>query len=93
MQETKTFKQSELVLNVGRVYNTNMLDYSKWKPFVNRLCGDRVYQKEAIENAQSRSKNCRYHTSGRRTARRLSALPAPERGSARSPDGVVLLPR
>ena len=51
MQEVKTFKQSELVLKVNRVYDTNALDLRAWKPFMDRLCGDRTYQKEAIENA------------------------------------------
>lgn len=51
MQELKTFKQSELVLKVNRAYNTNYLDLGAWKPFIDRLCGDRWYQKEAIENA------------------------------------------
>ncbi len=51
MQELKTFKQSELVLKVNRAYNTNNLDLCAWKPFIDRLCGDRWYQKEAIENA------------------------------------------
>lgn len=51
MQEIKTFKQSELVLKINRAYNTNRLDLSAWKPYINRLCGDRVYQKEAIEAA------------------------------------------
>lgn len=50
MVEVKTFKQSELVLKVNRVYNTNFLDLHAWRPFVDRLCGDRTYQKEAIEN-------------------------------------------
>lgn len=51
MQELKTFKQSELVLKVNRAYNTNNLELCAWKPFIDRLCGDRWYQKEAIENA------------------------------------------
>ncbi len=51
MQETKTFKQSELVLKVNRAYDTNSLDLGAWKPFLDRLCGDRTYQKEAIEAA------------------------------------------
>lgn len=51
MQELKTFKQSELVLKVNRAYNTNNLDLCAWKPFIDRLCGNRWYQKEAIENA------------------------------------------
>lgn len=51
MVEVKTFKQSELVLKVSRVYHTGLLDLSAWRPFIDRLCGDRTYQKEAIENA------------------------------------------
>lgn len=51
MVEVKTFRQSELVLKVNRVYNTNKLDLSEWRPFIDRLCGDRVFQKEAIEAA------------------------------------------
>lgn len=51
MQEIKTFKQSDLVLKVSSVYDTNELDYVAWQPFVDKLCGDRIYQKEAIKNA------------------------------------------
>lgn len=51
MQEIKTFKQSELVLKVNKVYDTNKLDLDAWKPFIDRLCGERTYQKEAISNA------------------------------------------
>lgn len=51
MQETKTFKQSDLVLKVSSVYDTNELDYAAWQPFVDKLCRDRIYQKEAIKNA------------------------------------------
>lgn len=51
MLEVKTFKQSELVLKVSMVYNTNLLDLNAWRPFIDRLCGDRTYQKEAIEKS------------------------------------------
>lgn len=51
MQEIRAFKQSELVLKVSDVYDTNMLDYAAWQPFVDKLCGDRLYQKDAIKNA------------------------------------------
>ena len=51
MQELKTFKQSELVLKVNRAYNTNALNLSAWRLFIDRLCGDRTYQKEAIERS------------------------------------------
>ena len=49
MQEIKTFKQSELVLKVNGVYDTRALDLCAWEPFIDRLCGDRTYQKEAIK--------------------------------------------
>ncbi len=51
MKETKTFNQSELVLNVSRVYDTSKLNIKEWEPFIDRLCGNRTYQKEAIINA------------------------------------------
>lgn len=51
MKETKTFNQSELVLNVSRVYDTSKLNIKEWEPFIERLCGNRTYQKEAIINA------------------------------------------
>ncbi len=51
MVEIKTFKQSELVLKVNRVYDTGLLNLNAWRPFIDRLCGDRIYQKEAIESA------------------------------------------
>ena len=51
MQEVKTFRQAELVLKVSNVYDTTKLDINAWTPFLNRLCGDRPYQKEAIQTA------------------------------------------
>lgn len=51
MQDTKTFKQSELILKVSHVYDTNKLDLGIWLPFIDKLCGDRWYQKEAIKTA------------------------------------------
>ena len=51
MKEVKSFKQSELVLQVSTVYDTTKLDLSAWMPFLDRLCGERLYQKEAIKNA------------------------------------------
>lgn len=51
MKEIKSFKQSELVLSVSTVYDTTKLNYDAWLPFIDRLCGDRTYQKEAIKNA------------------------------------------
>ena len=51
MQEVKAFRQAELVLKVSNVYDTTKLDINAWTPFLNRLCGDRPYQKEAIQTA------------------------------------------
>lgn len=51
MQEVKTFKQSELILKVNRAYDSNLLNLEDWKPFIDRLCGDRLFQKEAIQIA------------------------------------------
>lgn len=51
MTEVKTFKQKDLVLHVDRAYNPLTLDLDAWRPFLDRLCGDRAYQKEAIETA------------------------------------------
>ena len=51
MQDIKTYKQSDLVLRVNKVYDTNKLNLDEWKPFIDKLCGERTYQKEAIMNA------------------------------------------
>ena len=51
MQDIKYFKQSDLVLKVNHAYDTNRLDLCAWEPFIDRLCGDRTYQKEAIKEA------------------------------------------
>ena len=51
LKEVKTFKQSDLVLNVSNVYDTSKLNINEWEPYINRLCETRTYQKEAIINA------------------------------------------
>ena len=51
MQDIKYFKQADLVLKVNHAYDTNKLDLCAWEPFIDRLCGDRTYQKEAIKEA------------------------------------------
>ena len=47
----RSFKQSDLILSVSKFYDTNKLDLSAWELYLNRLCGDREYQKEAITTA------------------------------------------
>ena len=51
MQDVKSFAQSELVLRLNRAYDRRKLDPEAWRPFLDRLCGDRGYQKEAIWTA------------------------------------------
>jgi type III restriction enzyme len=50
MLEIKTYNTKDLVLEVNKSYDPIMLDLSKWDRFIDVLCGDRQYQKEAIEN-------------------------------------------
>lgn len=49
MFEIKTYKTKDLVLEVNKSYDPISLDLSKWDRFIDVLCGDRQYQKEAIE--------------------------------------------
>ena len=51
LKETKIFKQSDLVLKVSRVYDTSKLNIQEWDPYIDYLCGNRIYQKEAIINS------------------------------------------
>lgn len=51
MQEVRIFKQSELVLKVNHTYDAASLDLYAWDPYIDRLCGERIYQKEAIKAA------------------------------------------
>ena len=50
-EEIKTYKQKDLVLKVNQNYDPIKLDMDAWDSFLNRLCLDRDYQKEAIKNA------------------------------------------
>ena len=51
MQDIKTYKQKDLVLNVNQSYDPSKLDLDMWDSFLDKLCIDRAYQKEAITNA------------------------------------------
>lgn len=45
---TKTFKTNELVLNIKKnSYDTARYPLNEWDRYINILCGDRNYQKEA----------------------------------------------
>lgn len=48
MLEIKTYKTQDLVLTVTKNYDTSKLDLKKWVTFIDLLCGDREYQKDAI---------------------------------------------
>ncbi|OIP35877.1 MAG: hypothetical protein AUK23_00055 [Deltaproteobacteria bacterium CG2_30_43_15] len=50
MLEIKTYNTKDLVLEVNKSYDPIRPDLSKWDRFIDVLCGDRQYQKEAIEN-------------------------------------------
>lgn len=51
MQDIKIYKQKDLVLKVNQNYDPAKLDLDSWDLFLDKLCGDREYQKEAIKNA------------------------------------------
>ena len=51
MQDIKIYKQQDLVLKVNQIYDPTKLDLDSWSLFLDKLCGDREYQKEAIKDA------------------------------------------
>jgi len=51
MEEIKVYKTKDLVLKVNPVYDPTKLNLDEWEGFLDVLCGDREYQKEAIRNA------------------------------------------
>lgn len=51
MKDIKIFKQKDLLLKVNKNYDPTKLDLDSWDFFLDKLCGDREYQKEAIKNA------------------------------------------
>ena len=48
MLERQTFQNKDLVLKVSPNYNPKRFDPNKYEPFLDALCSDREYQKEAI---------------------------------------------
>jgi type III restriction enzyme len=48
MLDKKVFKNQELVLNVSPNINPEKFDINKYEAFLDALCGEREYQKEAI---------------------------------------------
>lgn len=51
MQDIKTYKQKDLVLIANQNYDPTRLDLGAWDSFLDALCVDREYQKEAIKHA------------------------------------------
>lgn len=51
LQEIKQYKTVDLVLQVSKNYNPAILDLAAWDRYLDILCSDRQYQKEAIHNA------------------------------------------
>ena len=51
MPEVTTIKDSDLVLKISQSYDISKFDMDKYEAFLDKLCGTREYQKEAIRNA------------------------------------------
>ncbi len=51
MSDIKIYKTQDLVLRVKQNYNPAKLNLRKWVDFIDVLCGDREFQKEAIRDA------------------------------------------
>jgi len=51
MIASKTYNTQDLVLQVRKSFDPSKLNLSEWERFLNILCGDRFYQKEAIKSS------------------------------------------
>src|SRR5450759_3492663 len=51
IQEIKQYKTADLVLQVSNSYNPAILDLNAWDRYLDILCSDRQYQKEAIQKS------------------------------------------
>ena len=51
MQDLHIFKNQDLILKVNPTFDPIKLNLDDWDIFLDKLCGDRDYQKEAIKNA------------------------------------------
>ena len=58
--EKKVYKQEDLVLKVSDSYDPFKLPLGEWEEFLDALCGQRVYQKEAIKKAVIYLAACKY---------------------------------
>ena len=51
MISNKTYVTQDLVLNVKKSYDPTKIKLNDWDRFINILCGDRFYQKDAIKTS------------------------------------------
>ena len=51
IQELKQYKTADLVLQVNKNYDPTKLNLAAWDRYLDLLCSNRQYQKEAIHNA------------------------------------------
>ena len=51
MKDNYIFKTDDLTLKVSKNYDHNKLVLDKWEEYIERLCGNRYYQIDAIKNA------------------------------------------
>ena len=51
MADIKIYKTQDLILKVNPNFNPSKLKIKQWVDFIDVLCGDREYQKEAIQDA------------------------------------------
>lgn len=51
IQEIKTYKTADLVLQINKNYDHTRLNLSSWSRYIDILCSDRQYQKEAIQQS------------------------------------------
>jgi len=46
--DIQIYKQKDLMLKVNKSYDPNVLNLDEWAEYLDILCGNREYQKEAI---------------------------------------------
>lgn len=51
MENKVVFNQKDLILKVNKNYDKSKLDLDKWENYLDVLCGNRDYQKDAIKNS------------------------------------------
>lgn len=62
MEGILRFQASDLVLKVKKSFNPSRLNLNEWDDFLDILCGDREYQKEAIKTAIIYLASGEYHS-------------------------------